>query len=258
MNGFLGLVLIGDVILQAIITNGFWLAIFVTIVALFRRELKSLFDSLASFSIPGGHFDFKDKKVTLQSYTILANIFVEMLLKRDSVEKLAGLISDSGARELSKFALKYAEEAKDESDVELLRNLVIVLRRRGRVQDAIRISDELFKLAPQDQDLLDVRGNTLFQSGVKAHLDDAERIYDELIKLYPSTRHLFFNRARAKSLLGKWQESFDNLEKAFSLGFWDKGPDVLESRELKLLREAKPEQFSEVKKKWRDRLEKHK
>jgi tetratricopeptide (TPR) repeat protein len=255
MNSIPALLLIDDVILQAIITNGFWLTLFVVTATLFRKELRALFSSLGSFSIAGGHFEFKDKRATFQSYTILANILVEMLSQRDSADKLAGMISDNGGRELSRFGIRYTNELGEEADVDLLRNLVIILRRKGRFYEAIQIANVLVQRDPQDQEFLDLKGNTLMSSGVRAHMQDASKLYDELVTLYPNSRHLYFNRARAKSLLQEWEESFQNLEEAYNRGYWDKGLNVLDSKELFPLEAQEPTRFKAMRDQWTKRYE---
>ena len=79
-----------DLVKQALVSDGFWLAIFLVSAVLFRKELRLLLSSLASFKVAGASFELRDKRMTLEYYAILTNILVEILSQRDSAEKFYG------------------------------------------------------------------------------------------------------------------------------------------------------------------------
>jgi len=90
---------VGDVLLSAIINNAFWLVLFIVTVVLFRPQIQALIASIGSFSVAGGVFEFKgDQRATLESYTILTNILIEMLSEGGSANPLMDLISAASAR----------------------------------------------------------------------------------------------------------------------------------------------------------------
>src|SRR2546421_10662707 len=108
-----------DVVWQGIISDVFWLTIFLVAIIVFRRELRAVISSLASFKVAGASFELRDKRATLESYAILTDILVEILSQRDSAEKLSQFISDNSARQLAKFTLKYAREVpKEDKEIE--------------------------------------------------------------------------------------------------------------------------------------------
>jgi hypothetical protein len=118
-----------DVLISSLINNAFWLTIFIVGVTLFRQQIRSLIGSLGTFSFAGGNFVFKDEKATLESYTILTNILLEMLSESASAKQLGNLISGASAWQLQKFISKYIEEvAPADWDIELLKNVDIIFR----------------------------------------------------------------------------------------------------------------------------------
>ena len=117
-----------DVLLSAIINNAFWLVLFIVTVVLFRPQIQALIASIGSFSVAGGVFEFKgDQRATLESYTILTNILIEMLSEGGSANPLMDLISAASARQLQRFIRMYTKELPaDDWNVELLKNVGVI------------------------------------------------------------------------------------------------------------------------------------
>jgi tetratricopeptide (TPR) repeat protein len=250
MTKILLLMLIDNIIWQGIISNVFWLTIFLTAVILFRRELRALLASLASFKIAGASFELKDKKATLESYAILTDILIQVLSQRDSAAKLADLLSDNSVRQLAKFTLKYAKEVpQEDKDIELFKNVALIVGRKGATQEAVSFYDVLLKQTPEDRDLLNLKANMLQSSGVEENMIMAESIYDRLVKMYPNVGVFRFNRALNKSLMGKYDESFNDLSKSLDLEYGKRNPKMLEAIELRVLRDSKPDEFEELRNK---------
>ncbi|CAM3911765.1 hypothetical protein [Rheinheimera salexigens] len=80
-----------DVVLLQLMSSLFWLLVFGVIVFIFRREIRALFGSVASFKIAGSSFEFQDKKDTLQSYILLTEILIDMLFRESWEVPLAPL-----------------------------------------------------------------------------------------------------------------------------------------------------------------------
>src|SRR5271167_49273 len=99
-----------DVVIQLLISDGFWLAIFLVSTVLFRTELRLLLSSLASFKVAGASFELRDKRTTLEYYAILTNILVEILRQREFADKFYDFLSENSARQLAKFIQQYQKE----------------------------------------------------------------------------------------------------------------------------------------------------
>ncbi len=244
MSGIFLAVIISDVVWQGLISNSFWLVIFLAVVVVFRREIRLLLESLASFKIAGASFELKDRRATLEYYAILTNILVEILSQRDSAENIVQFISDNSARQLSRFTLKYSKEVPGEDkDVELLKNVALIVGRKGNVQEAVAFYDALLKQAPGDRDLLNLKGIMLQDSGTEEGMAKAQNIFDDLVKRYPNIGIYWYNRALLRSRLGKFDESMADLDRAIELDFHKRKPSMLSVRPLQPLRDNRPEDF---------------
>ena len=159
MTIFPGLASINDVVILAIISNAFWLTILIVCISFFRSEIRALLGSLSSVSIAGSHFELGDKTLTLKSYTILSNIFLDLLCDSQNAEKLVQVFSEVNTQQLTKFTIKYLLEApKDEINFPLIRNIAYIAGRRGSLQDSLSLYDFLIEKAPDDRDLRHNRG----------------------------------------------------------------------------------------------------
>lgn len=248
MNRTLFLALVSDVVWQGIVSSAFWLSIFLTVMILFRDELRFLFNSLGSFKLAGASIVFRDKKTALECYTILINILIEILSRRDSAEKLVPFFSDSNAKQLTKFITKYTKEvSQEDKDVELLKNVAFVAGRKGYVLDAVSLYDSLLKQTPQDSDLLNLKAFTLLNSEVKKHLVLAETILDDLVQQHAEDGLFWYNRSVNAAKLDKFDKSIDSLREAIKCGYWKRRPDMLDAPRFHSMRKSKPAEFEALK-----------
>jgi len=237
-----------EAVILAIISNAFWLTILLLVVSMFHGELKSLLRSVEGFTIAGAEFEFTDKRSTLQSYAILSDIFVQILLQRESVNDLVRHMSNSNAHQLAKFTIKYTEEIPQQGqDPVLLKNVALIMGYKGRYQDAIVIYDALLKQTPGEPDLLSLKALALFNTGIPAYIVSSEHLLDDLVA-GPSTANkglLWYNRSLNKSVLGKYDQAIADLEQALALGY--RKPQMLENNSLHVLRREKPNEFMKLK-----------
>src|SRR5437764_5406421 len=241
------LALVNDVVLQLITNDIFWLTIFLAAVLIFRRELRAIFGSVGRFKIAGASFELKDKRATLEYYAILSSILIEILSQRDSAEKFVDLLSIRSAQQLVKFSIKYVKEVQQEdTDTELLKNVASIISRWGQTRDAISFYDALLKQKPEDREILNMKGVALLQSNEGENFSKAEDLYNSLIKRYPLEATLWLNRAISKSFLGNFDESLSDLKRAIQLGIRDQAPEWQDYAAIKLLRDAKPQEFEEL------------
>ncbi len=237
-----------DVVLQTIVTNVFWLIILIVFVGTFRHELRNLLNSLGKVKVAGASFELKDSRATIEYYVVLTNIIIEILSKRESAEKLSDLISDLSVKQLARFALKYSREVpNDAKEIELLKNVGIILRRRGSSHEALSFLNALLKDSPHDPDILNLKANILADTDERSKQLEAETIRDQLVVTHPQNATYHFNRALSKAYFGKDSEVIADLRLALDLGFWKKNPKFLEIREFKSLRE-RSEEFAELQK----------
>src|SRR5207249_3379820 len=123
--------MMNDVILQALITNGFWLTVFLVSVITFRRPLASVIGSLGKFNIAGATFELREPIGTLASYVLLGNVLVDILSERESAEKFYSVVSQASAQQLVRFIQKYMEEVPVEGqNVEMLKNVALLIGRK--------------------------------------------------------------------------------------------------------------------------------
>ena len=244
----MGIGLVSDVVWQGIVSNVFWLTIFLVSILLFHKELRAALGSLGSFKFASASFEFTDRRTTVKYYAIFTDIFVEMLSERDSADKLARFISDNSMRQLTVFALKYAKEvsSQEDKDFALVINVALVVGRKGNTEEAVSIYDALLKQAPNDRDLLNLKGIMLQNSVVKENIGAAEVIFDGLIKRFPGRSIPWFNRGINKSLSGKYDESTESLTKAIELGFGEGNPQMLDDVNLRSWRDARPDDFKKL------------
>jgi tetratricopeptide (TPR) repeat protein len=226
-----------DLVIQSLVTNLFWLVLVVLIVASFRQELKNLLNSLGSFKIAGASFELKDSRASIEYYVVLTNIVVEILLDRESAQAFGGLISGTSVRQLSKFAIKYSKDVpEDVKQVELLKNVAMIIGRRGNIHDALSFLDALLKESPNDLDILNLKANLLTNARSQENYLLAEPIYDRLVKERPNNRVYRFNRALTKVALGKHAEAMVDLEVSVREGYWKRRKDMLQAPALAPLR----------------------
>ena len=236
-----------EAVILAIISNAFWLIILLLVLGRFHGELKSLLSSIGGFTIAGAQFEFTDKRSTLQSYAILSDIFVQILLQRESVHDIVRHMSNSNAHQLAKFTIKYTEEVQQRhQDPVLLKNVALIMGYKGRYQDAIVIYDALLKQTPGEPDLLALKAVALFNTDIPAYIVSSEHLLDDLVA-GPSTASngsFWYNRSLTKSVLGKYDQAIADLEQALALGY--RKPKMLENNSFKVLRQEKPNEFMKL------------
>jgi tetratricopeptide (TPR) repeat protein len=233
-----------DVIKQALITNVFWLTLFLVSVLAFRKPLAAVIGSLGKFNIAGASFELRATASALESSVLLANVLIDVLSERKSAEKFHDFVSQASVVQLVRFIQKYvAEVPKENQNVEMLKNVALLVGRKKQYQVAIRLYDELLKTYPGDPDLLYLKARMLRDGG---NARGAEEIYDELLPKTPANSGVWFGLARTKSLLQKFDESLNALEKAIELGYWKNTPKMLVDSQLEPLRKAEPVRFEEM------------
>jgi tetratricopeptide (TPR) repeat protein len=236
VKNILDLISISDVSLVAIASNLFWLILFFGVTFLFRNELRLVLRSLARFKIAGAVFEIKEGPATLEYYDIFSKILGEILAKRNSADKFYDYISPSTARQLAQFVLKYAKAVpEDANDIEILKNVALLVGRKGNTVAAISLYDALLKQTPDDLDLLYLKGRMLRESGIRNNIVESERIYKELADKYQNHAGIWYGLARSRSLLEQLEPSLEALTRALELGYWwraDNGAEMLERPEL--------------------------
>ena len=238
--------LISDVVVQTIATNAFWLTVILVTILAFRKQIASIVGSVASFKVAGASFELKDRKATLEYYAVLTNVLLEILSQRDSAEKLTGLLSTHSVQQLAKFSLKYIEEVPSEDvDIELLKNVALIIGRRGQTQDAISFYDSLLKQKPNDPDLLNLKGIALLDSETKDVIS-AEQIFSDLIKRYPASSLYWYNRGCSRSLLEKFDECIVDATRAIELGVNSQHPAFFEDTGFRHLERSRPDEFKKL------------
>ena len=241
-----------DVVIQRLVSDGFWLVLVIAVIAAFRNEIRNLLNSLGSFKIAGASFELKDTRTTIENYVLLTNIMVETLTQRDSAVKLGELLSSLNVRQLARFAIKYAEDVpEDAKQVELLTNIALIVGQRGEIDSAILFFDALLKQRPRDLDILNLKANVFSNSNSPAGSLQAERIQDDLVAERPMSGIYRFNRAITKTKLNKFDEAIADLDVAIDVDYWKRKPDFLHGPEFQPLH--KLSQFQELEAKLRAR-----
>jgi tetratricopeptide (TPR) repeat protein len=235
---------LSDVVVQGMISNGFWLTVFLVSVITFRKPLRSAIASLGKFNIAGASFELREPSATLASYVMLGNVLVDILSERESAEKLYPVMSQASAQQLVRFIGKYMEEVPlEDQNIEMLKNVALLIGRKKQYQLAIGLYDQLLKRYPGDGDLLYLKARMLRDSG---NPEGAEPLYEELVTKTPVHSGMWFGRARTRSLLRKFPESLQDLERAIELGYWKAVPNMMDDHQLDPLRKADPVGFDRL------------
>jgi tetratricopeptide (TPR) repeat protein len=228
-----------EIVIQSLVSDGFWLILISLLVAVFHRQIGNLLDSLGSFKVAGASFELKDSRTTVESYVLLTNIVVEVLLNRRSAEKFGRLLSKPSLSQLAEFALKYAKDVpKDRKQLELSTNIAWIVADHGDAESALPFFDALLKERPHDTDVLNLKAIALSSAGSPEYLLEAERIQDELVRSRPGIPRFAYNRALTKARLEKFDDALADLERAFQSDYWKERPDMLDQRLFRPLRET--------------------
>ncbi len=244
MNPVTAATSVNDVVILSIASNAFWLTVIIVLVVVFRSELRSLLSSLSSVSIAGSHFELGDKTLTLKSYTILSNIFLDVLANGANAEKLAGVFSEVNAQQLTKFTIKYLLEApKEEINFTLIRNIAYIAGLTGRLQDSLSLYNFLLEKAPDDRDLKNNMAIVLLQKDPK----EAAKVYQELADDNPGVPLYRYNLAIANIMMDNFDPAIVGLERVIREGYWQSDPQLFERQAIKKLGKMKPEEFNKLK-----------
>ena len=243
MNPALHLSSINDVVLLAIISNVFWLTIILVCIGFFRSEIKGLLGSLSSVSVAGSHFELGDKKLTLKSFAILSNIFLDLLSNSANTDRLAGLFSEVNAQQLTKFTMKYLLEApKEELNFTLIRNIAYIAGQRGRLQDSISLYQFLIEKAPNDMDLRNNMGIVLLAKNPS----EAKRVYGDLVNESPGISLYRYNYALTNITLDNFNDGVADLERVIRDGYWMIDPEMFNRAAIKKLEKYRPEDYQRL------------
>src|SRR5829696_7780725 len=201
------------VVVLQIISNFFWLILVVLVIGVFRKQLRSLLDSLGTFEFAGVHLLFpRDKKGSLEQSAILSEVVLQLLEHRDASEQMIPLLSDKSARRLGTFAVRYAQDVpEDNQELEVILNVAMILSRKDRYSDAMQIIEAHLKNHPDDFDANQQKALLLFNTGVPAKVREADKIFDRLVDMYPTRPPVWFNRALTRSLVGNYDQALSNL-----------------------------------------------
>jgi tetratricopeptide (TPR) repeat protein len=239
-----------EVVLLQLISSSFWLILVVLIIRVFRNQLKDILASLASFEIAGTHFNFRDKKATLESYAILSDVLLDILQTRGRTIELASFISEANTQRIRDFAFKYADEVdKDDQNLVLLKNIAAILARKERAQEAGKIYDVILEQIPEEVDANSLKAVALLNSRVPDNVRSAEQIYDRFLDRYPTWGVLWWNRALTRSQLKKYDQALSDLKRALDLLDLDALEELDVSLENELiipLKSAKPSEFKQL------------
>jgi tetratricopeptide (TPR) repeat protein len=243
MNSALRPSIINDVVLLAMISNAFWLTIFLVCIGFFRSEIRALLGSLSSVSVAGSHFELGDKKLTFKSYAILSNIFLDLLSNSANCDLVAGLFSEVNAQQLTKFTMKYLLEApKEETNFILIRNIAYIAAQRGRLQDSLALYNFLIEKAPNDLDLRNNMGIVL----LAANPSEAKRVYGGLMSENPGVLLYRYNYALTNIALDNFDEGIKDLEHVIQGGYWPSDPEIFNKAPIKRLEKYRPEDYARL------------
>ena len=234
---------------QSLITNGFWLAVFLGTVIIFRRELRLLLRAVSRFKLAGASFELRDINETLEYYAVFSGILIEVLSHREFADKFYDFLSPNSVEQLRKFIGQYEKIPEKGKNIELVKNVALLLGRKGNYDFAIETYDKLLKADPNSHDLQRLKARMLRESGSDKNLKESEKMYKDLIERFPFHSDLRFGLARTQARLGQWDASLNSLEEAIKLGYWQGVPEMLDNRELLQLWTEHPDKMPEFQKK---------
>lgn len=231
-----------DVVLLAIISNGFWLAIFLVCIGIFNPEIRTLFNSLSSVNIAGGRFELGDRATTLKSYTILSDIFLDIVSNTQNNLKLADLLSEVNAQQLINFTKKYVKEVKKEDlNLMLIRNVAYIANWKGNIWESLSLYEFLLQIAPNDAVLRHDYGYVLLRTDPSK----AKKVYADLMRDYPGVASHEFYLGIADIDLKDFKSGFTHLKSAIKAGYEEDG--IFNKPEMKSLLEVNPSGYRELK-----------
>lgn len=185
-------------VMISIVTNVFWLVILIAGIVVFRTEIRNAVNSLTSIEFPGSRLKLADRAATIRSFTILSNIFVDILSYRGEPDKFAELISVSHAQQLNKFLRLYLNEVKSEDlDRNLVKNAAYIVYLKCDKMDSLELYKAIIAKIPDNPKIIEHYTFVLVSVNPQEAINESNR----LINKYPGERGFVFNRAVAEIYL---------------------------------------------------------
>jgi hypothetical protein len=211
-----------DAVLIASMQQVFWLICLALIVLTFRTQIRNLLAGLSTVRLAGVSIQLKDKRDQIEAYVTLGEAFVGMLSQPGSgVDSFCMLFPPSQVDRLNFFVLKYLKETdKELVNLELVRNIALLLMRHVRFKQALSILDKLLALYPQDDSVLSIKASTLLHSRVRKNVELALEMYVDLCARFPLDLVARGNFSCCYSVLGRHAEAMEVLrEMIVQFGF---------------------------------------
>jgi hypothetical protein len=198
----------------------FWLLIFLTCVLVFRKQIAFLLESLARLQVGSAVFELRSPKATLEYYDIFSTVLVEILANPASSDIFYSYLSKPTVRKLARFLDQYIKNIPEDPDIEVLKNLAMIVGRGGYHSTAVRVCDALLARVPEDKDLLHTKARFLGESLVPKNLSESEAIYSDLLKRYPKDPVFWLRRAHSRVHLNRFDAALEDLKAAIEHGYW--------------------------------------
>ena len=231
-----------NVVVLSIASNVFWLTIVLVVVIFFRSEIKGALGSLSSVSVAGSHFELGDKTQTLKSYTILSNIFLDLLCNSNNNERLVEVFSEVNAQQLTNFTIKYLKEApKEDVNFLLMRNIAYIAGRRANLKDALSLYQILIDKAPTDWTLRNNMGIVLYEKNPS----EARKVFFDLMNENPGVPLYKYNYALTNIELDNFDEGVSDLLSVIKAGRYS-DPDMFVRPAIQKLAKVRPEDYQKV------------
>lgn len=231
-----------NVVVLSIISNAFWLVIFLGSLIFFRKEIRALLSSLSSVSVAGSHFELGDKSQTLKSYTILSNIFLDLLSNSLNNENFVSVFSEINAQQLTKFTIKYLAEApKEDINFLLMRNIAYIAGRRANLKDAISLYQLLIEKAPTDWTLRHNMGILLYDQNPS----ESRKVFLDLMNENPGVPVYRYNYALCNIELDNFDEGVADLVSVIKAGRY-LDTDMFIRPAIQKLSKIRPDDYEKV------------
>ena len=231
-----------NVVTLSIISNAFWLTIVLACIIFFRNEIKGVLGSVSSVSVAGSHFELGDKTQTLKSYTILSNIFLDLLSNSSNNERFVEVFSEINAQQLTNFTLKYLKEApKEDINFLLMRNIAYIAGQRANLKDALSLYQLLIAKAPTDWTLRNNMGILLFEKNPS----EAKKVFSDLMTENPGVPLYKYNYALSNIELDNFDEGIADLTNVIEAGRYS-DPDMFIRPSIKKLAKVRPADYQKI------------
>jgi len=240
-----------DAVLIALLQFGFWLLLICLTLLIFRIQLRTLLGGLSNVKFAGVSVQLKDRHDQIEAYLTLGEAFVGMLSQSGvSVDSFWNLFPATHVERLYVFALKYFKDTEKEAvNLELLRNIALLLMRHDRFEQSIEILDKLLAIYPNNLTCQHIKASTLMHTRLHKKVDAAAEMYSALCERYPDDFICQMNHVCCMSILGKHEEAMTQLAWAISYFGFDKVSAWLENPLLANTRNNARELFMKTTKK---------